>query len=226
MSDYLWDKSGEPDPTIGRLENLLAARRYKSEPLRLPPAIPLPAPRALRPRAAYTQLAALAAGIVLATIIGVWMLTMNKSEGTENVFVAADNARQKAPGEESEPPSAFVVSAPLVGNTVGLEGKRARRQMRQLFRAPRREARTIKRAADEPLRVARLGRTSLSMSPDGVRPSAGVEGAGGTEADSRTLIEQRLAKEQLMLAMRVTSAKLNIARNKTQAAHAAEGGLR
>jgi hypothetical protein len=45
---------------------------------------------------------------------------------------------------------------------------------------------------------------------------------GETEVLARLHDERARAKEQLMLAMRMTSAKLNVARDKTQAAHAAQ----
>ena len=31
--DYLWDKSGEPDPQIQQLEEILGTLRYRSRPL-------------------------------------------------------------------------------------------------------------------------------------------------------------------------------------------------
>jgi len=34
--DYLWDKSGEPDPQIQELEEILAPLRYQPKPLELP----------------------------------------------------------------------------------------------------------------------------------------------------------------------------------------------
>lgn len=211
MSDYLWDKSGEADATVDRLEKLLAERRHEPEPLRLPPAISPPAPRVRNPRYAYPQVAALAAAVVLAILVGVWALTTDEREGRENVSVAANDVRQKAPGGESARPPAPVVTAPPVESTAGPEGEGARRRARQAPAAARREARTIKRAAGEPPAVARAGRTSRGASPEG-----GGLTAGGAEADSPALVERRLAKEQLMLAMRVTSAKLNVARNMTQ----------
>ena len=33
--DYLWDKSGEPDPEIQKLENILGTLRYQPQPLKL-----------------------------------------------------------------------------------------------------------------------------------------------------------------------------------------------
>ena len=34
--DYLWDKSGQPDPEIQKLEEILGTLRYQPKPLELP----------------------------------------------------------------------------------------------------------------------------------------------------------------------------------------------
>ena len=34
--DYLWDKSGEPDPEVQKLEEILGTLRYQPRPLNLP----------------------------------------------------------------------------------------------------------------------------------------------------------------------------------------------
>lgn len=60
--DYLWDKSGEPDPDVQRLEGLLGRFRLDSAPR--PLAVTRIAPR--RPRAAWAV--ALAASIVIAVV--------------------------------------------------------------------------------------------------------------------------------------------------------------
>ena len=36
MSDYLWDKTGEPEEDVARLEQLLGTLRYEPRPLELP----------------------------------------------------------------------------------------------------------------------------------------------------------------------------------------------
>ena len=36
MSDYLWDKTGEPDAEVERLETLLASFSHAPRPLALP----------------------------------------------------------------------------------------------------------------------------------------------------------------------------------------------
>ena len=36
--DYLWDRTGEPDPEIQKLEEVLGTLRYQPRPLRIPAA--------------------------------------------------------------------------------------------------------------------------------------------------------------------------------------------
>ena len=63
--DYLWDKSGEPDPQIQELEEILAPLRYQPKPLELPNQLP---------RRNYFPLLAIAAtGLIALLAGGVWL---------------------------------------------------------------------------------------------------------------------------------------------------------
>ena len=65
--DYLWDKSGEPDPQIQQLEEILGTLRYQPKPLKLP--------EAARPRRKYFPLLAIAATVVIALLTGAGSLS-------------------------------------------------------------------------------------------------------------------------------------------------------
>jgi hypothetical protein len=66
--DYLWDKSGEPDPQIQELENILGALRYQSKPLKL-------TQQSTSPRRNYLPLLAIAATVLVALFAGgLWLL--------------------------------------------------------------------------------------------------------------------------------------------------------
>ena len=71
--DYLWDKSGEPDPEIQELEEILAPLRYQPKPLELPNDVR---------RHNYLPLLAIAATVLIALVAaGVWLrLRAEKSE--------------------------------------------------------------------------------------------------------------------------------------------------
>lgn len=68
--DYLWDKTGQPDPEIQKLEEILGTLRYQPRPLELP------VPR----RRSYFPLLAIAASVLLALLAaGVWLRVRNQS---------------------------------------------------------------------------------------------------------------------------------------------------
>ena len=70
--DYLWDKSGEPDPQIQQLEDILGTLRYQPKPLNLPH------------RRNYFPLLAIAATVVAALMTsGLW-LQINSREAFDD----------------------------------------------------------------------------------------------------------------------------------------------
>jgi len=67
--DYLWDRSGEPDPEIEELEQLLGTLRYQPRPLDIPAAL---APR--QKRSSLPRFLAIAATIVVIFLgLGLWL---------------------------------------------------------------------------------------------------------------------------------------------------------
>jgi hypothetical protein len=67
--DYLWDKTGQPDPEIQQLEEILGTLRYQPKPLVLP-----------RQRN-YFPLLAIAASILLAIVAGsIWLRVRSRNE--------------------------------------------------------------------------------------------------------------------------------------------------
>jgi hypothetical protein len=72
--DYLWDKSGEPDPQIQELEQVLGTLRYQPKPLRL------------APRHNYLALLAVAAAVAVALLAGgLWLLLPQQQESIPSV---------------------------------------------------------------------------------------------------------------------------------------------
>ena len=67
--DYLWDKSGEPDPQIQELEEILAPLRYQPKPLELP---------VVRPRN-YWPLAIAATLLIALLAGGLWLRIRKQS---------------------------------------------------------------------------------------------------------------------------------------------------
>ena len=67
--DYLWDKTGQPDPEIQQLEEILGSLRYRPKPLALPR------------RRNYFPLLAIAASLLLAILVGgIWLRVRSRNE--------------------------------------------------------------------------------------------------------------------------------------------------
>jgi hypothetical protein len=67
--DYLWDRSGEPDPEIEELERLLGTLRYQPRPLDIPAGL---APG--RKRTSFPHFLAIAATILMTLLgVGLWL---------------------------------------------------------------------------------------------------------------------------------------------------------
>jgi negative regulator of sigma E activity len=92
--DYLWDKSGEPDPQIQELEQILAPLRYQPKPF-------------VMPRRNYAPLAIAATVLIALLVAGVWLqLRRQKS----------DQPQQEAKSVPSVP-SVFKEEKTVVENT-------------------------------------------------------------------------------------------------------------
>src|ERR1044072_4231591 len=66
--DYLWDRSGEPDAELQKLEEILGTLKYQPRPLRIPDDLQIGG------RRRYFQPLAIAAAIALfAVVVGLWI---------------------------------------------------------------------------------------------------------------------------------------------------------
>lgn len=77
--DYLWDRTGEPDPEIQQLEQVLGTLRYQPGPLDIPAGL---AP--LQKRALFPRLLAIAATIAIMLLgVGLWLSLHRQTGGSE-----------------------------------------------------------------------------------------------------------------------------------------------
>src|SRR5258708_26634879 len=65
--DYLWDRSGEPDPELQKLEEILGTLRYQPRPLQIPADI-----QVRRNRSLSVALAIAAAIALFAVLLALW----------------------------------------------------------------------------------------------------------------------------------------------------------
>jgi len=88
--DYLWDKTGEPDPQIQQLEEILGTLRYEPKPLQIPNELRLPQ------RRNYFPWLAIAAGVLLAILAGgIWLSTRSHVEPPQRKAEATSPAPVK-----------------------------------------------------------------------------------------------------------------------------------
>jgi hypothetical protein len=89
--DYLWDKTGQPDPQIQELEEILGTLRYQPKPLVLPH------------KRNYYPLLAIAASLLLALIAGgIWLRMRSRHEAPpQQAQVTPPTVK---PGEAPKPP--------------------------------------------------------------------------------------------------------------------------
>ena len=96
--DYLWDKTGEPDPQIQQLEEILGTLRYQPKPLVLP-------------RRNYFPLLAIAASLLLALLAGgIWLRVRSSHDEVPPQQATIETPTPKPPVNES------AVNQPLLAN--------------------------------------------------------------------------------------------------------------
>lgn len=89
--DYLWDNSGQPDPEIQKLEEILGTLRYQPKPLELP----------VSRRRNYWPLLAIAASLLVALVAGsIWLrVRSQRAPQPQQAHVVPT----PAPAEEKKP---------------------------------------------------------------------------------------------------------------------------
>jgi hypothetical protein len=158
--DYLWNKTGEPDPQIQQLEEILGTLRYEPKPLQIPGELPLP-----RRRNHFPWLA-IAAGVLLAILAGgIWLSTRSHGE---------------APPQEAKvtPPAPVKEVTPSPAGTIEPKTPESREEV-------------------------------VAVHKHRPRLSAPV-------LSKREREEALMAKEQVMIALRLTTEKLSLVHRKTQ----------
>lgn len=195
--DYLWDKSGEPDPEIEQLEQTLGRLRYKRPVEPLP--LPLPARSWLRHSFSPPALAIAATLVVLLLAGGLWLgLRRSNSSGVNNA-ADAGTLPQAAPSQQvvSGPP-------PYVGPIDATASNVEKETNKPAINSSSGGApanRNIPRAS-----VERRQEVAKSQTVNNTRRAL----------SERTIRQGELAKEQLIKALLITSDKLNAVQKKIQ----------
>lgn len=129
--DYLWDKSGEPDPQIQQLEEILGTLRYRPKPLQLPEQL-----STARPRRNQIPLFAIAATVVIALLTGAFWFRIHTQEASIPMVAIAQP------------------EAPIIGPALSLSPNTARKRTPGLVKYDRKEAIAAKQQLMFALRLA------------------------------------------------------------------------
>lgn len=195
-SDYLWDKTGEPDPEIQQLEEILGTLRYEPRPLEIPVGLSVGRERSFF-RSSAPRLAIAATIAMLLIGLGVW-LAWQRSQRIEPTVAQAPDA-PNAPAVPAVKPSPVEKSAPTLDQKSTVAIVPGQNETTAL---PRRH----------PDRHP-VSRSQIATNSNRLRNEA---------RKARELQEATAAKDQLLLALRVTSAKLSFAQKKTQSTNPPE----
>ena len=134
--DYLWDKSGEPDPQIQQLEDILGTLRYQPKPLNLPH------------RRNYFPLLAIAATVVAALMTGGLWLQINSREAS----IPAVAIAQPGTVTVAQPGTVAVTQSPTPALSVSTNSPKKRKPV--LVNHDRQEALAAKQQLMFALRLA------------------------------------------------------------------------
>jgi hypothetical protein len=175
--NYLWDRSGEPDPEVQKLEEILGTLRYQPQPLRIPKDIRVGHRRNFFPTMAIAAVIAL-----FAVLLGLWF---------------SFHRRQTAPALEAKRDSQVDQRTTTTTPRIALETQASRTPIVD---------------SSKPTSTQRRHRESA-------RNLLASNKGGDTRTEIRQpeLTPQELAeKEQVLVALRLVSAKLNLAQRKAQ----------
>lgn len=202
MSDYLWDRSGEPDAEVQRLEELLGNLRYEPRRLELPE---IREPALLR-RIIMRPAFAAAAALVLLALAGGWLVMLRHKH---SALTPPEVARGEAsPGRTVERNTSR--AAGTTGRDREQKADAMAGPVKQEVIARNPQAEKVYRRATERHRDRRR-----NSDLDGVRGPAQVASGNRSRFPlPPDMIEAQEAKGQLMLALQVVSDKLSLVRRK------------
>jgi hypothetical protein len=182
-ADYLWDKTGEPDPEIQQLEEILGTLRYQTRPLEIPAGLHIGSERSFfRSYAAPLAIAATVAMLLLG--LGLWLGLQRLQRSPQQIVKGPDTPQVRPVSSPDENQN-----APMAALSLQPEPKRIEESPRHRVN-PSLLVRNSKRDRNTAVKDQQL--------------------------TARQQHEALAAKDQLMLALRLTSAKLSLAQRKAQ----------
>lgn len=191
--DYLWDRTGEPDPEIQKLEAILGELRYQPRPLELPADVNVGRKQSFF-RDFGPRLAIAATIAMLVVGLGVWFAVQRLKNDESKVLVVVPKSPEVIPDKTA----AATPTANDKQNTVALK------------------------PADDRERIKVQRQPQVNRQSPAVNRNRARNATAKSQQLTAEEREGEAAKNQLMLALRVASAKLNFAQKKTQGANPRE----
>lgn len=187
--DYLWDKTGEPDPEVQQLEEILGALRYQPKPLEIP------ANLQIAPQRNFFR--GFAPGLAIAATVAVILVGLA-------LWVGLQRSQRAGPSEISKPESTGNPNPPTLPspNKDQHASVSSSPNQEQIDSPPRHRVNPVLVAENTNRSATRKG-TIKNLEKDSTLAANDLQ-AGAA------------AKDQLMLGLRVACAKLSLAQRKTQ----------
>jgi hypothetical protein len=201
MSDYLWDKTGDPDAETERLEELLGQLRFQPRTFEVPATLPFTPRRATPARAPFNwSRLAVAASLIATLLFGAWLIV--SKQRTVNT---PQLARQPATEEKAtQQPTDQEVAITIPNNGVTTRARKDEHEIVDRVVAP-----IVHRRQRAATLVASQKRF---IGPPRHSNERNLNAPHGELATNATMTPtEREAMEKFMLAMKVTSEKLGYA---------------
>jgi hypothetical protein len=191
-NDYLWDKTGEPDPEVQQLEELLGTLRYQPRPLEIPAGLQIARERSFFRKSA-PQLAIAATIVMLLLGLGLWLGLQHLQRNPAPEIAKTGKTPAGNPGAVVNPGPA-ATPAPNQNQESASNGDGPER-----IEAPRRHRVKQSLATENPYRSRNAALRNQQLAEK--------------QAEKQ---KAEAAKDQLLLALRVASAKFGFAQRKAQ----------
>ena len=188
--DYLWDGTGEPDPEIQRLEQTLRPVAYQARALKIPATVSRQGKRSWIPSLAIAAtIAMMVFGVAL------WMARQNDR--------AKESSVNHTPATASDPNP----------ESMGSVETKAKEEVSGINSSVAEDKTPTSQPRRHTPRYRAGGVTNSTLA----RRSTRDRDVNTTELSAEEIAEAKQAKEQLFLALRLASSKLNLAQKKAQA---------
>jgi hypothetical protein len=221
MSDYLWDKTGEAEEDVERLEELLGQLRFQPRtfevPATLPVVVPRRAPRTLNNLSTLNKFSwsrlAIAASLLLTLLAGAWLIATKRRTSVAPPQMAQQDGQSVVTTPQPTQTTTAQPDKDRLASVASGDGATSGRkeQMQRGVVEQSNAASTMRHQRREIISVAVVKRHGALPRQLNVREVNAPRGEVATMTP-----REKEAMEKFMLAMKVTSEKLGYAERQVQ----------